>query len=276
MKQRITTLLGSGLLAAMCGAAAAGPLEDGQAADQRGDYATAMRLLRPLADQGHAEAKACLGTTYYHLGARYFSSIGVPQDFAKAAAWFRKAADLGDVDAQRDLAGLYVSGIDVPQDLGETFQLYREAAEQGDSSSLVSLEVMCGNGQSTARDNAQTAIWWRKFDERGDFIAQYHLGEIYERGQGVLEDYVQSHVWFNLAAAQSPVGGFSFLHLPYAAQRRDELAAKMTPAQIAEAQRMARGWKTDEVTSEGNPTCLVPAPIRRETSYYLEAMVSPD
>ena len=70
MKRRITTLLGGGVLAlTLFGVATAGPLEDGQAALQRGDYATAMRLLRPLAEnQGDpttiAPAQAALAAMY--------------------------------------------------------------------------------------------------------------------------------------------------------------------------------------------------------------------
>ena len=55
-------------------------------------------------------------------------------------------------------------------------------------------------------------------------------------GEGVPQDYVRAHMWLNLAAAQDK----SQYH--FAAKARDELAAKMTPAQIAEAQRLAREW----------------------------------
>jgi hypothetical protein len=62
VKQRITTLICCGLLAlALVGVAAAGPLEDGQAAYQRGDFATALQIFRPLAEQGNAEAQRMLG-----------------------------------------------------------------------------------------------------------------------------------------------------------------------------------------------------------------------
>jgi hypothetical protein len=55
MKQRITILFAGGLLAlALIGIAAAGQLEDGDAAFSGGDYAEAMRLLRPLAERGCA------------------------------------------------------------------------------------------------------------------------------------------------------------------------------------------------------------------------------
>jgi uncharacterized protein len=59
------------------GAAIAGPLEDGQAAYRRGDYATELALLRPLADQGNAVAQTGLGWMYEY-------GHGVPQDYAEA------------------------------------------------------------------------------------------------------------------------------------------------------------------------------------------------
>ena len=72
---------------------AAGPLEDGLAAYGRGDYATAIQLLRPFADQGNADAQS-------RLGLLYANGRGVPQDDAAAANWYQKAADQGNADAQ--------------------------------------------------------------------------------------------------------------------------------------------------------------------------------
>ena len=71
---------------------AAGPLEETDAADAayaKGDYATALRLLRPLADQGDAVAQ-------YNLGVMHANGHGVPQNYAEAAKWYRLAADQGD------------------------------------------------------------------------------------------------------------------------------------------------------------------------------------
>jgi uncharacterized protein len=55
----------------------AGPLEDRLSAYDRGDYATALRVLRPLADQGYAEAQS-------NLGLMYENGNGVTQDFKEA------------------------------------------------------------------------------------------------------------------------------------------------------------------------------------------------
>src|SRR5208283_3443995 len=79
------------------GGAAAGSLEDGFVAAQRGDYVAAMRLWRPLADHGNAEAQCNLGTIYA-------DGRGVPQDYVLAHMWFNLAAS-GTADGQvRDRA----------------------------------------------------------------------------------------------------------------------------------------------------------------------------
>jgi TPR repeat protein len=67
----------------------------------------------------------------------------------------------------------------------------------------------------------------------------FRRGIMYANGQGVPQDYVQAHMWFNLAASRSSVE----LGIVEAVKNRGEIAEMMTPAQIAEAQRLAREWK---------------------------------
>ena len=143
---------------------AAGPFEDGYSAYQSGDYATALRLFRPLAEQGDTDAQ-------FSLGKMYRKGEGAPQDTAEAAKW------------------------------------YRMAAEQGHASAQVVLGTMYNNGGT------------------------------YDGGNGVPQDYVQAHKWVNLAASRES------LMRADRVERRDAVAAKMTPEQIAEAQRLAREWK---------------------------------
>ena len=57
---------------------------------------------------------------------------------------------------------------------------------------------------------------------------------MYANGEGMPQDYVQAQMWFNLAAAQGA---------EQARRNRDWVAQRMTPGQIAEAQRLAREWK---------------------------------
>jgi uncharacterized protein len=74
------------LAVSFAGSVAAGPYEDGIAAYEKGDYATALSLMRPLAEQGNADAQ-------HSLGVMYNDGQGVPQDYAAAVSWYRKAAE---------------------------------------------------------------------------------------------------------------------------------------------------------------------------------------
>ncbi len=163
-----TTFAGLALIAALCAGFTLGltactgevDFNAGVAAYKRGDYATALRELRPLAEQGNANAQ-------YNLGFMYINGLGVPLDYAEAAKWFRKAAEQG-------YAG-----------------------------------------------------------------AQYNLGLMYGNGEGVPLDYAKAHMWFNLAASRFPPGEGR----DKAVKNRDIVAKRMTPAQISEAQKLAREWK---------------------------------
>ncbi len=67
--------------------------DEAVAAYKRGDYATAIREWRPLAEQGNAKAQ-------FNLGVMYDRGLGVPQDYAEAVKWYRKAAEQGHAGAQ--------------------------------------------------------------------------------------------------------------------------------------------------------------------------------
>ncbi len=98
---------------------------------------------------------------------------------------------------------------------------------------------MYNNGEGVVQDYAKAANWFRKAAEHGDAFSQMKLGAMYLQGRGVPQDYVQAHMWFNLGASRFPTGK----KLDITVKARDYLAAKMTPAQVAEAQRLAREWK---------------------------------
>jgi uncharacterized protein len=164
------------LLSSLATPVAAGPLEDATAALERRDLATALRLLRPLADQGNAEAQM-------KLGFMYVTGEGTRQDYAEALKWFRLAADQGQANAQ------------------------------------------C------------------------------FLGLMYFEGRGVPQDYVSAHMWLDLAAAAG---------IEDAAEYRHALTARMTPAQVSEAQRLARKWKPGKNTKAIKyQDFLSPSPYRR-------------
>jgi hypothetical protein len=123
MKRELGFVCAGGVLA-LCifGCAAAGPIEEGQQAYDRGDYATAAQLCLPLAERGDARAE-------YLLGMLYDLGHGVPKNYVQAAYWFRKAADQGVGEAQANLGALYASGLGVPLDYKKAILLWGEAAQ---------------------------------------------------------------------------------------------------------------------------------------------------
>jgi len=86
--------------------------QKGVEAYNSGDYATALREWRPLAEQGHAGAQ-------YNLRFMYDEGFGMAQDDAEAARWFRLAAEQGDAEAQFYLGLSYANGEGVPQNYAE-------------------------------------------------------------------------------------------------------------------------------------------------------------
>ena len=92
----------------------------------RGNYETALKEFRPLAEKDHGEAQ-------YKLGVMYDRGWGVPQDYAEAITWYQRSAEQGYVKAQHNLGSMYEKGQEVPQDYQEAVRWYRLAAMQGNA-----------------------------------------------------------------------------------------------------------------------------------------------
>ena len=101
------------------GAPAWAGFDEGAAAYKRGDYETAFREMKPLAEQGDAAAQLLLGVMYSQ-------GQGVSQDETEAASWWRKAAKQGDALAQFNLGVMYDLGRGVSQDSAEAVRWYRD------------------------------------------------------------------------------------------------------------------------------------------------------
>ena len=81
-------------------------------------------MVTHAADRGNADAQD-------YLGIMYANGRGVPQDYAKAAEWYRKAADQGYANAQCNLGFMYDNGCGVPQNCKTAVEWYQKAADQG-------------------------------------------------------------------------------------------------------------------------------------------------
>jgi hypothetical protein len=195
------------LLFAASGAAAA-PADSppGKPADTAG---TLERMVGPVRDdlaivldRAKPPITHGIGTVEALIGDAYYYGHWVTRDYAEAGLWYRRAAADGNALAESTLGDMYYYGRDVPQDF------------------------------------TGAVTWWQRAADRGVAIAQLNLSVMYANGDGVEQDYVRSHLYANLAAAHLPPGEDHDI----AVKNRAIIAKTLTPAQLAEAQRLARDW----------------------------------
>lgn len=176
------------------------------------------------------------GAAAWELASRAADGRGVTRDLALAAKLFEKIAAAGYAPAQYKLGGHYEKGSGVARDLAQAKLWYGRAAEQGHARSMHNLAVIyaespAANGKP---DYASAASWFRQGAEYGLRDSQYNLGVLYARGLGLNQDLVQSYVWFSAAAAQGDDD---------AGRKRDDVANKLSPADLASAKTLAATFK---------------------------------
>jgi TPR repeat protein len=185
------------LVLAMAKPAAAGTLEDAEAAYARGNRDLALKLIAPLAERSDPAALVLIGRMYYHCD-------GLLPDYGESVRWFRKAAELGDRFAEFSLGNMYYFG------------------------------------RGVAQDHAEAAKWMLRAAGKGEGAAQLNLGYLYHKGHGVPRNDVLAYIWLSRAAV--PRAGS--MVPAKAMQIRDEVAAGMSAAQIAEAEARAAAFQT--------------------------------
>jgi TPR repeat protein len=203
------------------------------AAYESGNYTTALREWKPLAEQGDADAQ-------FNLGQLYVRGDGVPQNNETAMKWYTLAAEQGNAVAQNNLGGMYRNGQGVPQNDKTAVKWYTLAAEQGNAVAQFNLGLMYDNGRGVTQDDKTAMKWYtlaaeqgvadaqKKVEEvekrieaaeekiaeqnelrklqthakQGNADAQYNLGVMYDNGEGVPQDDETAMKWFGLAAKQ--------------------------------------------------------------------------
>ena len=179
---------------------APGPYQDGVAAAERGDFATAFMHWRPLADAGVPQAQASIGLLY-------LEGRGVERNPAEGRRWFRLAAEQGFAPAQTAMGLIFASGRDVPRDFVELVKWFERAAQGGDARGQRFLAIAYRQGDGVARDPAKAVEWLRKAADQRDAEAQVLLGQAYNLGEGVSQDLAEAFRWFEMAAEQNNGAG---------------------------------------------------------------------
>ena len=212
------------MLGVMASPAFAG-IDEGLAAYQRKDWATALREFTPLAQTGETVAQSRLGHMYLNgfgvakdttegvdlitkaaekgdalaqntLGGLYFRGVGVPRDTARALLWFGRAADQNQPNALNNLGQLYFIGNGVPKDEAKALDYLRRAADMGVSASWESLGIAYWHGRGVPADHAQAVAWLKKAAQAGYSVAQNLYGAALWQGDDIGRDRTEAVRWF--------------------------------------------------------------------------------
>lgn len=110
---------------------------------------------------------------------------------------------------------------------------FRPLAEQGHPGSQYYLALMYEFGEAVEQDDAEAAKWFRLAAEQGETPAQSALATFYATGRGVAQNLLLAHMWLDIASRNDG----------YYAAKRDAIAERLAPVQLAEARRMAEEWR---------------------------------
>ncbi|HEY0065507.1 MAG TPA: tetratricopeptide repeat protein [Telluria sp.] len=183
-----------------------------------------LAILLALGAAAHANAGFTEGATAYNA-----------KNYARALKEITPLAKAGNPEAQHLLGLMYYMGRGVTRDYAQALVWHRKAAEQGKADAQYVIGAMYYTGNSVAIDHKLAVHWFRRAAEKGHAEAQHALGLMYRyHAAGLPQDKVLAYMLWNLAAASGHAN---------AAEQRAEIAKRMTPEQIEEAQALSRNWK---------------------------------
>jgi TPR repeat protein len=194
--------------------------------------ANEIAVLRAGAERGDANMQ-------FVLGYRYASGEGVVKNHVEAVKWFRKSAEQGNEKAQFNLAYHCAQGAGVERNEAEALKWYRKSAEQGLKEAQYALFLHYTYGPVVMK--AEAAKWLHKAAEQGHADAQANVGLRYGTGDGVVKSEVLAYMWYLLASANG--NDIARKALPL-------MEKKLTAAQRAQGQRLAKEWQAKSRATE--------------------------
>ncbi|MBP1851377.1 peptidoglycan-binding protein [Rhizobium halophytocola] len=183
----------------------------------------------------------------FEVAARYSEGRGVDINLATAASWYQRAAEKGLAPAEYRLANLYEKGSGVPRDIDKARDYYEKAAIKGNASAMHNLAVLYASGSIGTQNYEKAAEWFEKAAQTGITDSQFNLAILYARGNGVQPDLTDSYKWFSIAANDGDKD---------AAQKRDELAAKLKPEELKTMKAAVAAWKPTPLDPDANAVDL--------------------
>jgi TPR repeat protein len=181
-----------------------------------------------------AAERLCLAQ--YQLGVAYLDrSCGMRPKRPAGSSRRRR----GNADAEFNLAVLYSAGSGVARDYAQAVHWFQAAADQGSVAAQYNLGVLYYHGNGVAADLAEAANRFEAAAQHAYAPAQFALGDMYRKGDGIAADPVKAYLWLSLAAGTLPAGADQ----DNAIKGRDATVLAMSPAQLADAQKLFGDWK---------------------------------
>ncbi|HZB62432.1 MAG TPA: hypothetical protein VE423_07180, partial [Microvirga sp.] len=159
---------------------------------------------------------------------------GFPQDAALAARLYGKAAEAGLPPAQERLAMMHEKGIGLERDARLAALWYERAAQGGNIRAMHNLATLLASGVHGKPDYAAAFRWYGEAAEAGLQDSQFNMGVLLARGIGARQDFAKAFGWFALAAAEGDAD---------AARKRDQVAARLSAADLATAKASVAQWR---------------------------------
>jgi hypothetical protein len=154
-------------------------------------------------------------------------------DYEASLAECQPLADEGNATAQFCVGRLYANGFGVPMNDDLALRWYGLAAEQGYSEAQFNLGLMHANGWGVEMNDQEAAKWYRLAAEQGFIEAQTSLAMLCHKGRGVEQNLIEAYKWYGIAIQLGDLNS---------SVKRDDVAADLSPEQVATAQQMVTRW----------------------------------
>ncbi|MEO0462772.1 MAG: tetratricopeptide repeat protein [Pseudomonadota bacterium] len=164
-----------------------------------GDVDGAVALAREGAAAGDAVSAEWLGRFYE-------DGVGVVQDYAQAAVYFRSAAESGR-NLARWRVGVLIDEGKIEGTLQDAVALFQAGADDGYLDCIVSLAVMQATGRGTPVDYEASMTNYMRAAQAGSEHGIQGVGILHALGQGVPRDMVEAMAWFSVAGFQGSEPG---------------------------------------------------------------------
>ena len=209
--------------------AASQDLENGRQAFREGEYATAYRVLEPLAHEGIAEAQ-------FLIGEMFLSGYSIPKFPVEAASLFRRAAKQGHAEAQFALSRLLSAGLGVERNDWLAAQWNLKAAMQGHGQAQLQMGYRYDLGDGVAVDRQEAVRWYVRAAENGAVDA--NVGLAYCAGSDIKEDFVAGYFWLSVYLESSPTDDRIREILSFCAD-------EMNPGELERARARYAEWRAE-------------------------------